>query len=174
MRTSEICDIRVATGEDARTILEVRRASWQIAYADVFPAARLAEMSVEPWLQWWEDAIRNPEPHMRTLVAEVAGHLVAYAQLGVARGESDPQTGELYGIYAHPGAWGSGVGRVLMTDALTGLRDEGFLDAILWVLEENARARRFYEHAGWTADGGVKDEQWLEKLVREVRYRIAL
>ena len=61
-----------------------------------------------------------------------------------------------------------------MTDALTGLRDEGFFDAILWVLEENPRARRFYEHAGWTADGGVKDEQWLEKLVREVRYRIAL
>ena len=101
----------MATVEDARTILEVRRASWQIAYADVFPAARLAEMSVEPWLQWWEDAIRNPEPHMRTLVAEVAGRLVAYAQLGVARGESDPQMGELYGIYAHPDAWGSGVGR---------------------------------------------------------------
>jgi hypothetical protein len=36
-----------------RAILEVRRASWQIAYADVFPAARLAEMSIETWLQWW-------------------------------------------------------------------------------------------------------------------------
>ena len=164
----------MATVEDARTILEVRRASWQIAYADVFPAARLAEMSIEPWLEWWEDAIRAPEPHMRTLVAEVSGRLVAYAQLAAARGERDPSTGELYGIYAHPDAWGIGVGRALMTQALAGLRDEGFLDAILWVLEENARARRFYEHAGWTADGGVKDEEWLETHVREVRYRITL
>ena len=42
------------------------------------------------------------------------------------------------------------------------------------VVEENPRARRFYEHAGWTADGGVKDEEWLETHVREVRYRITL
>ena len=164
----------MATVEDARAILEVRRASWQIAYADVFPAARLAEMSIEPWLQWWEDAIRAPEPHMCTLVAEVSGRLVAYAQLAAARGEPDPRTGELYGIYAHPDAWGVGVGRALMTRALAALRDEGFLDAILWVLEENPRARRFYEHAGWTVDGGAKDEEWLETHVREVRYRITL
>ena len=42
------------------------------------------------------------------------------------------------------------------------------------VVEENPRPRRFYEHAGWTADGGVKDEEWLETHVREVRYRITL
>ena len=69
---------------------------------------------------------------------------------------------------------GSGVGRLLMTQVLAGLGYEGFLDAILCVLEDNPRARRFYEHAGWTADGGVKDGEWLEKLVREVRYRITL
>ena len=164
----------MAAVEDVRGILEVRRASWQIAYADVFPAARLAAMSVEPWLQWWEDAIRTPEDHKHTLVAEVSGLLVAFAQLGMARGEPHPTTGELYGIYAHPHAWGSGVGRALMTEVLARLRNEGFLDAILWVLEQNPRARRFYEQAGWSADGGVKVEEWLETRVREVRYRIAL
>jgi len=42
------------------------------------------------------------------------------------------------------------------------------------VLIDNPRARAFYELAGWHADGGVKDEEWLDTLVREVRYRIAL
>jgi GNAT superfamily N-acetyltransferase len=164
----------VAAVEDARSILEVRRASWQIAYADVFPAERLATMTVEPWLDWWEGAIRTPATHMHTLVAEVDGRLVAFAQLGTARGEPSSSTGELYGIYAHPDAWGLGVGRALMTEALSRLGNEGFLDAVLWVLEDNPRARRFYERAGWSVDGGVKEEEWLETLVREVRYRIDL
>ena len=46
--------------------------------------------------------------------------------------------------------------------------------AALWVLEDNPRTRRFYELAGWSCDGGSKDEEWLGTSVREVRYRINL
>jgi hypothetical protein len=42
------------------------------------------------------------------------------------------------------------------------------------VLEDNPRARRFYELAGWSVDGAVKQDEFLETLVREVRYRIEL
>jgi RimJ/RimL family protein N-acetyltransferase len=55
-----------------------------------------------------------------------------------------------------------------------GFRAGGFEEAILWVLEENPRSRTFYELAGWSADGTVKDEEWLGTVVREVRYRIRL
>jgi RimJ/RimL family protein N-acetyltransferase len=49
----------------------------------------------------------------------------------------------------------------------------GYRDIVLWVLEENARARRFYERAGYSADGATNV---LDRLggVLEVRYRRAL
>lgn len=102
---------------------------------------------------------------------EVAG----FAFLGPARvGDIDAEdVGELYAIYVVPEAWGSGIGRALMARVLVQLREEGFREAILWVLEDNPRTRRFYELAGWHADGGVKDEEWLGTAVREIRYRIA-
>jgi hypothetical protein len=47
-------------------------------------------------------------------------------------------------------------------------------EAVLWVAEENPRARRFYEHGGWALDGGRKvDEVAPGALVAEVRYRLS-
>jgi RimJ/RimL family protein N-acetyltransferase len=43
--------------------------------------------------------------------------------------------------------------------------------ALLWVLEDNPRARRFYERAGWAPDGVRKAEERLGVRAAEVRYR---
>jgi GNAT superfamily N-acetyltransferase len=60
---------------------------------------------------------------------------------------------ELYAIYVVPAHWSSGAGRALLTEAVERARSVGFARMSLWVLEENARARRFYERAGFTATG---------------------
>ena len=111
---------------------------------------------------------------MRTLVAECGSVVTGFASLGVTRDEEATSVGELFAIYVLPDKWGLGVGQALMVETLKALRDEGFAEAILVVLEDNPRTRHFYELAGWRADGGVKDEEWLETRVREVRYRITL
>ena len=49
---------------------------------------------------------------------------------------------------------------------------ERYETSILWVAEDNPRARRFYEREGWTLDGGRKEEELLGVKVAEVRYRI--
>jgi hypothetical protein len=41
-----------------------------------------------------------------------------------------------------------------MERAVEELRAAGFAGATLWVLQSNARARRFYGVAGWQTDGG--------------------
>jgi GNAT superfamily N-acetyltransferase len=130
-------------------------------------------MEVEPWIGWWRDRIETPEPCMHTVVAE-RGEVVGFAHLGLARDTPGDDVGELHAIYVHPEAWGGGVGRALMAETLERLRAEGSGEAILWVLEDNPRTRRFYELSGWHADGGVKEEQWLGTTIREVRYRIDL
>ena len=47
----------------------------------------------------------------------------------------------------------------------------GFAESVLWVLPGNVRARRFYERAGWTADGAEKISEVFGVTVPEVRYR---
>ena len=45
---------------------------------------------------------------------------------------------------------------------------------MLWVLETNERARGFYEHHGWHADGEIKRDTVHGFELREVRYELAL
>jgi RimJ/RimL family protein N-acetyltransferase len=54
------------------------------------------------------------------------------------------------------------------------LREAGYRAAILWVLEDNPRARRFYEREGWELDGAAKEDDFLGVRVAEVRYRLTL
>lgn len=63
------------------------------------------------------------------------------------------ETGEVYAIYLVPAAWSTGTGRALMDAALGGLRAAGYRRVVLWVLAGNARARRFYDKAGFAPDG---------------------
>ena len=79
--------------------------------------------------------------------------------------------GELYAIYVYPEAWGSGAGPQLMREARAWLT-ERFPGAILWVLEDNPRARGFYEREGWTADAHRIDVV-AGVEVPEVRYRVS-
>jgi hypothetical protein len=47
----------------------------------------------------------------------------------------------------------------------------GFAETVLWVLTGNARARPFYDNAGWVADGGERTTEVFGVTVPEVRYR---
>jgi len=79
------------------------------------------------------------------------------------------EVGELYALYLLPAWWSAGVGRALMTSVLDTLRSNRYRQVVLWVLADNARARRFYERAGFTLDGGTNVLTGLGGVL-EVRY----
>jgi len=165
--------VRPARVEDAAALAEVHVRTWQAAYAHVFGAERLASLDVARRAAQWTRWLEEPQPHWRVVVDEdAAGRVVGFAWLGESREAADE--GELYAIYVLPEAWGSGAGAELMDAALTALREDGFRAALLWVLEDNPRARRFYEREGWTTDGERRDEEFLGRPVPELCYRIAL
>jgi RimJ/RimL family protein N-acetyltransferase len=56
-----------------------------------------------------------------------------------------------------------------MDAALAALRSAGFRRAVLWTLTGNARARRFYEKAGFAPDGATNILTGLGG-VEELRY----
>jgi ribosomal protein S18 acetylase RimI-like enzyme len=135
--------------------------TWQAAYARVFPPERLAELSVGPRAEQW----RKSPP----LVGEIEGTVAGFVSVGASRdGDSN---GELFAIYVDPDHWSTGVGRALITAGEERLRELGYTDAILWVLDDNPRARRFYERAGWHHDGTTRPIEIFGIQVTEVRYR---
>jgi ribosomal protein S18 acetylase RimI-like enzyme len=170
---SEELVVREATTDDAAAIALVHARSWQDAYAHVFPAERLSQVDLERRTENWQSWLRQPGSH--TFLAILGGEIVGFVNGGPGRDDDLDATrvGELFAIYVSPDRWGSGAGRALMTAHLERLRTSGFSEAILWVLDDNPRARRFYEAAGWATDGATKEDEFLETRVREVRYRIA-
>jgi ribosomal protein S18 acetylase RimI-like enzyme len=106
------------------------------------------------------------------LVLERGGQILGFAATGPAHGEPNEAIGEIYAIYLDPAAWGRGFGRLLMAQAQARLREDGFHQALLWVLERNDRARKFYRAGGW-AEGTESRTQWHGGIaIREVRYRL--
>jgi GNAT superfamily N-acetyltransferase len=52
------------------------------------------------------------------------------------------------------------------------LRAEGFDEAVLWVLDDNPRARAFYERHGWAPSGMSADyDVYCDLSLPEVEYR---
>jgi GNAT superfamily N-acetyltransferase len=153
--------IRAGTPADAEAVGRLHVRTWQAAYPHVFPPERLAELSVERLTAQW----RESPP----FVAEAEGTVVGFVSVGASR-DSDAN-GELFAIYVDPDHWGTGVGRALIAAGEQRLRELGLTDVILWVLEDNPRARRFYEQAGWHADGTSRPITFRGIEVPEVRYR---
>jgi GNAT superfamily N-acetyltransferase len=161
---------------DADELARVHVETWRAAYAHALPAEALAALSVEERAALWREILARRDPRARNLVADRGGRLLGFASTGRSRDpDAGDETGELYGIYVRPEAWGHGVGRRLLTDAAETMRTAGFREATLWVLDDNPRARRFYEAAGWQVDGAEKEDIVLGDVrITEVRYRTTL
>ena len=63
---------------------------------------------------------------------------------------------ELRSLYVVPKAWGTGAAHALIETAVAAIRADGHPEAMLWVVEENPRARRFYEREGWESTGETR------------------
>lgn len=166
-------EVRPAEPGDAAAIAAVHLAAWRAAYGHVFPGDALRDVSAAEREGAWRRTIGGAAPRRRVLVAgPPGGDPRGFAVWGPTRdADGDPATtAELYSLYVHPGAWGSGLGRVLLARGTALARADGFTRATLWVVADNARARRVYAAAGWTADGAGRSEEVLGARVPEVRY----
>jgi GNAT superfamily N-acetyltransferase len=73
-------------------------------------------------------------------------------------------------IYLDPAVWRRGHGRELMSWAKDLARARGWARMTLWVLRDNAPARRFYEAEGFRADGQARDKAIGGAAIAELRY----
>jgi GNAT superfamily N-acetyltransferase len=158
--------VRLATADDAPAVERIRVHGWRAAYRHVFPPEDLDALPIDP--DRWRARLHAPPPGWTTFVCIDEGRVVGFASVGPSRDEH--ALGELYAIYVDPDVWSTGAGRELMAAAEQQLASE-YDAALLWVLEDNPRARRFYERAGWAEDGARKAEDRFGVRAPEVRYR---
>ncbi|HWM40378.1 MAG TPA: GNAT family N-acetyltransferase [Streptomyces sp.] len=169
--------VRRMTAADIEAVSELRVRAWQFAYADLMPRSYLASMSVA------EDAARRREMFaagpgtVTNLLTEAdGGRITGWAALGPYRPEGPHGHGrphedaELYALYVRPELIGTGVGRALMSTCLERAAAQDFPRLLLWVIRANARARRFYEHAGFALDGAQDTHDVEGTRVPLVRY----
>ena len=166
--------VRPATLEDTRGIATVHVRGWRAAYRDILPRDFLDALDIDEREARWR---RNlGETTALTFVAEEAGAVIGWASVGACRDEdATPAIGELWAIYVEPGRWRGGVGRALWAWGRQRLVERGARDVVVWVLEANHPARRFYETVGFTpAPDRIRMLQIGGARVPEVRMRGAL
>lgn len=151
--------VRPADITDAAQISAVEARSWRAAYAGLMPDAYLDELGApERAIARWQGALARDASRGRcTVLAEAGGSVAGYAVVGPDDGSSDAL---VHLLYVRPDCWGMGVGRALMQRSHEWFAERGYGRAALWVLHANDRARRFYEHDGWRADGAVSSSDY--------------
>lgn len=159
------------TEADVAAVSEIRVTGWQAAYAGILPQSYLARMTVEADAHQRRQYFTKPDKAAIDLVAvDARGAVVGWACLG----PSSTAGGELYALYVQPSLIGSGIGAMLLRAVHAAALARGFGSVLLWVLTDNAGARRFYERAGYVADGAVQADDYDGVSITEVRYRITL
>lgn len=162
---------------DAPQLAQVVTSAWQVGFRGLLPQPFLDGLDPDQSRARWETDL-SPErvgpPHF--LVAQVDAVVCGFSVFGPSRDEdAGPNVAELFALHVIPTSWGRGVGSTLLRRTLAQLQAWGSVGASLWVIDGNARARRFYEHQGWNVDGTERSTGRIaESPLREVRYRIGL
>lgn len=111
---------------------------------------RSAEQAWERRRPYYASQLESGRGHL--LLAEVDGRVVGYAMVSVTGGQATLATAdrmaELETLSVAAGERGRGVGRALMDAAYDVMRELGISEVMLYVMDGNEGATRFYERLG--------------------------
>jgi putative acetyltransferase len=126
--------VRDYRDEDCEAAIALWRRAWDATFPDIDFSARL---------DWWRERwVGELVPNNRIRVAEDNGRLAGFVVI-------NPNSGYLDQIVVAPEDWGTGVANRLMDEA----KRISPARISLEVNQENARAIRFYERAGFERTG---------------------
>ncbi len=147
--------VRVARPDDADQLATVFIEAWRGSYRGVVEDAIIDALYHPDVASWLRNLVENTAA--RTVVAERNGQVLGFARFGDETGNA--ARGHLFALYVNPTQSGRGVGRRLLERAIGELDPMSTRDVTLWVFEENERARRLYQAAGFVPDGDRRVEE---------------
>ena len=147
--------VRRMKPEDAPSVAEIHIASWREAYRGIIRQDFLDSLDVAQRSAGWKAGVEKNDPPILRLVCEREGKILGFAcGLGNRSPTEMPDCdSELWAIYVDPQSTRGGVGRALLEGFKAELRAVGKTKLCIWALQENTRARRFYEKSGGVLKG---------------------
>jgi GNAT superfamily N-acetyltransferase len=136
-------EIRPGRPEDATAVAEIWLAGWHDAHDGFVPQELVEARTPESF--GTRAAERVPDTTVATVDGEVAGFVMV---------DGD----ELEQMFVSGVHRGTGLAHTLIADAERQLREHGHTKTWLAVVAGNARARAFYERAGWVDEGAFDYE----------------
>ena len=159
-------DIRLVTLDDAKYCANIHSESWNFAYSDIVSKEIIDRYNVRWPMIWNKMLSNNINSHYVITLDDV---IIGFLTISVAR-DNDLKDSfyELVGLYLNPEYVAKGYGKQAMDWIKKEIKSRGDDKISLWVLEENNRARSFYEKMGFVTDGEIKPSGLADTY--EVRY----
>ncbi len=146
--------LRPAVTEDGPTLAEIDLLTWTVQTSPSPPPC-------DPSTYRFFDEQTRPRD---VLVAEVTSGIGGYVKLREPHGPATrAHVYEIGGLAVTPGLQGAGVGRRLVEAAVEESRRRGARKLSLRVLGDNVAARHLYEICGFSVEGVLRDEFFLDE-----------
>lgn len=155
---------KVAPGDEA-VLACIQTESWKAAFKDILTEEELVRCTdLERATRMYSGLLEANKGNGYLLEIDGKGHCIAWWD---ETREADMEGfAELICIHSLQNNWGKGYGSKVMDKVLGDIKEAGYTKVMLWVFEENKRARTFYE-----AKGFVKSEKAKTiKGITEVMY----
>lgn len=155
----------VGKNDDMLEISNIYESSWKFAYKDIIPQNYLDSIPKGRW------AGSITKDGMTSFVLLENGRMIGTAAICKSRWGQYSDYGEIVSIYLLPDFIGHGYGSFLLKRCIEELNSLGFDKILLWVLEDNIRARRFYEKNGFVCSEIYLNADICGNALREVMYQ---
>jgi GNAT superfamily N-acetyltransferase len=142
--------IREASAADAEGIARAHTESWQTSYRGILPDTVLDRIDVGQRVETRKKILRDASVFQLVAYDLTHGDIVGFCDAGPSR-RHVPFAGEVYAIYLVQHAKRYGLGAEMFERVQAWLVARGMRSMIVWVLENNHHARKFYEAMGGRA-----------------------
>lgn len=139
---------RISEIDDIENISLVLALSWKTAYRGIVHDDYLDSLKDNHWVEFLTDGLNNDS--IFSMVIENNQEIIGASILGKTEKEREVN---LISFYLLPDKIGHGFGHTFYSAIEVELRNRGFLNCVIDVLENNTRAIRFYKSHGFTDVG---------------------
>lgn len=173
-----------ATTEAFAAMSRIHARGWRETYPNDVPADYMAQVITDDhWTAQFQSESAAGISHSLILYRDnIPVSCLTYGPIktGTLATQSLPHTinasayrgwGEILTFYTEPSETGKGYGGLLLEEACRRLREAGYINVYVLVLDKNLRSRAFYERHGFTWDGTWEDIPFPHGyLCRDLRY----
>ncbi|PLR57507.1 GNAT family N-acetyltransferase [Vibrio parahaemolyticus] len=158
--------VRKASFDDVDKIAHIHVNSWSYAYNGLMPQSYIESYTLEKRQKLWSNIIgRNLA---EVLVADSDDGLVGFLCFGQPKTLKGTELYDLSSIYIDPSKIGNGIGQALYNECEKMLRTLKAKRVLLWALDSNESALKFYTKQGFAPTGKISTELANDMVLNDI------